>query len=100
MASYLRLKGTDIELSIVKVGNVIEKVQSKLYHLTLVDLYGTEWNLNVCGLDQITTDHKHIDMKEIANILDINEKEIERPQSKVDLLIGVDYCSILPRVEL
>ena len=37
-------------------------------------------------------------MKEIANILDINEKEIERPQSKVDLLIGVDYCSILPQV--
>ena len=98
LAQYLGLRGDDIELSIVKVGNVIENIKSKVYHLTLFDLYGTEWNLNVIGLDQITTDYSHVNIKEIANIFELTESDIERPKGTVDLLIGVDYCSLLPQV--
>ena len=98
LAQYLGLKGDDIELSIVKVGNTIENIKSKIYYLTLFDLYGTEWYLNVIGLDQITTDHSYVNIREIAKHLEVNESDISRPKGRVDLLIGVDYCSLLPQV--
>ena len=52
----------------MKEGNVVENVKSKVYCLTLHDLNGSEWNLNVVGIDQITTDYSQININEIKNI--------------------------------
>ena len=37
-------------------------------------------------------------MSHISGILKVNPNDILRPNSNVDLLIGADYCSIMPRV--
>ena len=98
LAQHLGLTGTDIELSITKVGNVSDVCQSKCYKLNLVDLYGCEWIINACGINEITSDLKEINMQGIAEKLKVNIQDIIRPSKKVELLIGNDYCSLMPNV--
>ena len=98
LAQHLGLNGRDIELSITKVGNTVELCQSKCYKLTLVDLYGQEWHIDACGIDEITSDLKEIDMNDISHILKVNVNDITRPKNRVELLVGTDYCAIMPKV--
>ena len=98
MANRLGLDGYEVELTIIKVGNVIERVKSKCYNLLLSDLNGFIHNIKVCGLDQITSSQGFVNMYNIAQLFQIDPKLIERPQGKVELLIGVDNCSIMPQV--
>ena len=98
LAKKLQLSGQDIELTIVKVGNVVEVIKSKIYTMTLVDYHGYKWPINVCGIDSITTDSVGVDIKKIADILEVDCNTIQRPKGRIDLLIGLDYCSMLPNV--
>ena len=98
LAKMLGLNGYEIELTIIKVGNIIEKIKSKCYQLFLSDLNGCTHEILVCGLDQITSNQVNVNMYDIAQMFHIDPKLIERPTGKVELLIGVDNCSIMPQV--
>ena len=98
LAKVLQLPGQDIELTIIKVGNVIESVRSKIYTMTLVDFYGKRWPINVCGMESITSDSVDVDVRKIAGILEIDADSIQRPTGPINLLIGIDYCYLLPNV--
>ena len=98
MAKKLQLPGRDVELTIIKVGNVVETIKSKIYTMTLVDYYGYKWPINVCGMESITSDSVEVDIKRIAEILEVDINSIQRPTGQIDLLVGIDYCSLLPNV--
>ncbi|CAL4124712.1 unnamed protein product, partial [Meganyctiphanes norvegica] len=98
LAKYLNLNGSDVELIITKVGNVVEKCQSMIYNLTLVDFYGKEWHIDACGIDEITSELIEVNMNKISQVLNVNVKDITRPRDQVELLIVSDYCSLMPQV--
>ena len=98
-ASRLNLKGDEVELAIIKVGNDATKIKSKKYHVPLIDLENRKWDIYAYGMDEITADLQHVTTERIATYFpDIYLQDIARPQGKVDLLIGVDFCVIMPNV--
>ncbi|MPC71077.1 hypothetical protein E2C01_065346 [Portunus trituberculatus] len=98
-ASKLGLKGTDVTMSLTKVGNVTEKIESKMYTVPLMDMKGKEWMVEAVGLNELISEVSKVDMTEMVNVLGIDTWKIERPTGKIDLLIGADYSVLLPRVE-
>ncbi|KAK4316629.1 hypothetical protein Pmani_012229 [Petrolisthes manimaculis] len=98
-ARRLGLKGTDVVMSLTKVGNVTEIIESKIYIVHLTDIKGKEWVVEAVGLDEITSEVSKVDMREMAAVLEIDICQIERPTGKIDMLIGADYSVLLPRVE-
>lgn len=98
-ASKLGLKGTEVCMSLTKVGNVTERIESKMYTVPLTDMEGNEWMVEAVGLDELTSEVSEVDMTEMATVLGIDTCKIERPTGKIDLLIGADYSVLLPRVE-
>lgn len=97
-AKKLGLKGSEISLSLTKIGNQKERVESKIYNVPLIDNNGKQWLVEAVGFNDITSEIKDVDMTEIARILGVNPNQIQRPSGKIDLLIGLDYCVLIPKV--
>ena len=66
--------------------------------MPLFDEDGNRWVIDAVGFDEITSEVCEVNMSEIASALGVQPYQIQRPGGKVDLLIGSDYCSLLPRV--
>ena len=98
LANKLGLNGYEVELNIIKVGNVAQKVKSKCYKLLISDLNGISHEIKVFGLDQITSNQICVNIDNVAKMFQINPNLIERPQGPVELLIGIDNCYIMPQV--
>ncbi|XP_064105892.1 uncharacterized protein LOC135215277 [Macrobrachium nipponense] len=98
MANKLGLKGKDVSLTVTKVGNSTELFDSKVYNVPITDLTGTEWTIEACGINEITSDIAEFDTTLIAKLFGVEEWNICRPTGKVDLLIGVDHSSMIPQV--
>ena len=98
-ASRLGLRGSEINLSIIKVGNDSTSMTSREYHVPLTDLSGKVWTICAYGIDEITANIQQIDLEDIKiQFPDIDIMEISRPAGNIDMLIGVDSCFILPTV--
>jgi hypothetical protein len=96
-ARKLGLKGREVTLSVTKVGNTSECIQSKEYLLPLTDMYGKVWQVKVYGMNKITADISKVDVHGVVRFFKgIKEGNILRPEGKVDLLIGADCCILLP----
>ena len=63
-----KLKGTSAQLSVVKVGGVNEKLISRKYKLTLIDKKGQELQIDVYGIDKITSDIQAINLDGIHRL--------------------------------
>ena len=98
-ARKLGLKGIDVDMSMTKVGNVTDRIESKVYLVPLTDANGKEWVVEAVGLKEITSRVSEVDMAEMARVLGVEPWQIERPVGRIDLLIGVDYAVLLPVVE-
>lgn len=99
MAKKLGLKGKDINLSMIKVGNVVEHQSSKEYCVPLMDKTGKVWNVDVVGIHEISTSIKEVDISRVPQIFTgISEPDVYRPSGKIDILIGTNYSELLPRV--
>ena len=98
-AKMLKLRGEDVTLEIIKVGNTSDTVRSKRYTLCIRDKEGIDWNLFCYGINEITSNASEIDMKSIVSVFSgVTEEDLSRPVGEMDLLIGVDYCSLLPSI--
>ena len=97
-AMPLGLKGKDVTLSITKVGNVTETKSSKQYVIPLSDNMGTTWFLTVYGIDEISAEVKEVDVNNIIRLFHkvTSVEQISRPSGKIDLLIGLDWCKLMP----
>ena len=86
----------------VKVGGVNEKLISRKYKLTLIDKKGQELQIDLYGIDKITSDIQAINLDGIhrlfRNVTNFKE-EITRPTGEVDVLIGFEYAGFHPQTE-
>lgn len=99
MAEKLRLKGNDINLSMIKVGNAVEHHFSKEYCIPLVDRRGQIWELKAVGIDEISAKINRFDVSRVPELfVGISNCEINRPCGEIDMLIGVNYSELLPKV--
>lgn len=96
-AKKLGLNGREVTLSVTKVGNTCECIQSKEYLLPLTDTDGKILKIKVYGMSKITADISKVNVHGVVKFFKgINEGDIARPEGKVDLLIGADCCILLP----
>ncbi|CAC5408838.1 unnamed protein product [Mytilus coruscus] len=99
-AKRLGLSGQDITLSVTKVGNVTEHVQSKEYVIPLTDLRGKIWTIKAYGMEEVTAEVARVDMSRVDQLFKgINKNDIQRPNGQVDILIGTDCCILMPNKE-
>ncbi|XP_068229326.1 uncharacterized protein [Palaemon carinicauda] len=99
MAKKLGLSGKHINLSMIKVGNAVEYHSSNEYCVPLIDKSGKVWNVNAVGINEITAKIKEVDLSRVSELFEgISNLELNRPHGEIDMLIGADYCEILPRV--
>ncbi|XP_045115478.1 uncharacterized protein LOC123507035 [Portunus trituberculatus] len=97
-ARKLGLKGKEISMSLTKVGNQTERIDSWVYTVPLVDSEGTQCTVEAVGFEKITSDIGEVNLTDIAFKLGVDPQEIDRPKGEVDILIGTDYCTLLPTV--
>ena len=98
-AKELGLNGTDIVVSITKVGNAMETVNSKEYLVPISDLNGNTYDIRCCGIDEITKPIRYIDISIASEIFPcLNGYQMRRPFGDIDMLIGVDNCSLFPNI--
>ena len=95
-----KLKGIRAELSIVKDGGVNEKLVSYKYKLTLVDKRGQELQIDVYGIDKITSNIQAVNLDGVHRLFkDVTKEEIARPTGEIDVLIGFEYAGFHPQKE-
>ncbi|XP_064111565.1 uncharacterized protein LOC135219065 [Macrobrachium nipponense] len=99
MAKKLGLSGKHINLSMIKVGNAVEYHTSNEYCVPLIDKSGKVWNVNAVGINEITAKSRSRQLSRVSELFEgISNLELNRPHGEIDMLIGANYCEILPRV--
>ena len=98
-ARELGIHGKDITMTMIKVGNDQETFSTKECAVNLEDDDVNMVEIIAIGIDEISTKMSSLDMSEIAYLFNgITPKDIRRPKGHIDILIGVDYCDLLPEV--
>ena len=97
-AKAKRLKGTKVELSIIKVEGDNEKIASNRYKLSLIAEQGQEVQFDVYRIDEITSDIQSVNVNGIVQLFEnISEEGISRPSGTIDVLIGYEYAAHHPQ---
>ena len=98
LAKKLRLEGVPIELEICTVGGTITKVNSMKYSISLMDTNGQDIQIEVLGIETISTDVEAIDLTEVKKMFTSKEaSQIDRPKAgSVGLLVGFSYAAFHP----
>ena len=99
LARQLGLTSTPVNITITKIGNTVETLESKIYNLSLIDKFNNNYAIACYGMDEITSNVPRINIEAASKIFDLNPSiKLSRPYGRVDLLIGLDYCTLLPQV--
>ena len=98
LAKKMNLQGTPIELEICTVGGKINRIDSMKYLINLIDTNGLDVQIEVMGIDTISTDVEAIELKEVKKLFTSTQiNQVERPSSgSVGLLIGFSYAAYHP----
>lgn len=86
-------------MSFTMIGNINQKIDSKVYKLPLTGENEKEGVIEAVGLKEITSEISKVDMTEVASVLGDDTWQTERHIDKIHLLIGADYSVLLPIVE-
>ena len=99
-AAKLGLRGRDISLSVTKLGNKTETINSKEYVVPLKDRDGNLWSITAYGISEITSPVGKVDVSKVVNLFrNIKLSELERPSGEIELLVGSDWCPLMPQVQ-
>lgn len=99
MASSLGLKGKHIRLAITKLDQTVT-YSSKEYNFVLTDKHENNVNITAYGIDEITSRLNKVDLSHVKHLFKSTDVcKLDRPNGKIDLLIGTDYCSLIPTVK-
>ena len=63
-----KLEGINAQLSVVKVGGINEKLIPRKYKLTLIDKRGQDLQIDVYGIDTITSDIQTINLDGVHHL--------------------------------
>ncbi len=66
--------------------------------ISLMDRLGKIWQVKAYGLEEVTSDVWEVDSHKLSKILQVQPHLLVRPVGKIDMLIGSDYCQLLPKV--
>jgi hypothetical protein len=78
-AKRLNMKGVNVTLRIVKVGNTVEDLHTKEYIVPLTTMNGEIWQTKAYGMEKLTTNSKPVDVSGISTIFKgISESDIAR----------------------
>ena len=66
--------------------------------MSLRDQAGKEKYIEVCGISEIAVAHHQVDLSNVAKKREVLERDIQRPEARIELLIGSDYCTPMPQV--
>ena len=78
----LTSRGT-VGLQIVKIGGIIEEIESPRYELDLRDKYGNDARFTVMGIEKISTDIVAVNLPALKNVFKgINLNQLKRPKSR------------------
>lgn len=95
-----KLHGTEVQLTITKVGGIEEELTSHLYKIPLINQYGKTIIIEAYGIERITTDIQSINLTGVVHLFKgITMTEVARPTGPVDILIGYEYAGFHPQVE-
>ena len=98
--AMLGLEGTEVALTVTKVGGSQEKLMSYKYTLQLVDKRGEIVEFQVYGINKISTEVKGIDVKGVTCLFEnVKMGELIRPVGEIDVLIGFEYAAYHPVTE-
>ena len=98
-ARELNLKGTNVTVSITKVGNTVEIVDSREYIVPVIDVNGEIYNIKCCGMDEISAPVRYVDVRVASQIFPcIKDVELTRPFGVIHMLVGIDNTILLPQV--
>ena len=92
-AKRLNLIGEKVRIEIVKVGGVVEQLESLRYNLTLLDKAGLAVNVTVLGIERISSDIKAINVDGVTKLFEhVSTQDIDRPnEGQINCLIGYEY---------
>lgn len=77
----MNLTGHKVNLQIVKVGGVIEELESCRYDLTLIDKANAVVTISVLGIDRISTDITPIEISGVIKLYEgASGQELDRPE--------------------
>ena len=98
LAEELKQQGQPVEMEIVTVGGITTKVNSKIYQLSVFDASGRDVQVEVLGIEQISTETDIVDIENMAALFTHETApEAKRPgPGKVDLLFGFDCAAYHP----
>ena len=81
----------------ITVGGKITTLESKQYEIGLVDKAGKHVQIDVIGIDRISSPIVPTNLAVAAQILDVRPESISRPTSgEIDILIGIQYAAYHP----
>ena len=97
-AKKLRLNGKRVRLQIVKVGGETRELDSYCYQLYFQDKDNKTVEVEVLGIDSISTDICEVKMDDIPALFDcISVSDLDRPnEGQIDCLIGYQYAGFHP----
>ena len=98
LAEELCLHGEPVDLEICTVGGIESKIKSQKYNLILFDRDGGEVQIEVLGIEQVSTSIENVNLQGVLNLFKKSgDVEVNRPDSgPVDLLIGFSYAGYHP----
>ena len=96
-AAILNLHGNEVSITITKVGGIKETISSYQYSLSLVDKNGVIVELEVYGIDKISTEVRGMNISGVMHLFkDVKKSEIQRPAGDIDVLVGFEYARFHP----
>ena len=95
-ARELGLSGTSASVTIVKIGNVRETINTRIYEVPIVDSNGEVEMFQAYGIPQISSGIEAIQVDELAKELDVNTDDLARPTGEIEMLIGYEYAGFHP----
>ena len=99
MAKLLGLRSKNVIVTITKVGNVVDQCNTKQYNINVHDKWGVEHTISALGMDEIASEIPYVNLYNIdQKFPGFSPRILNRPKGKVDMLIGLDYCNLLPQV--
>ena len=97
LAKLLRLSGKRLNLCIEVVGGNTTNVESYEYCIHVIDQSGEVVEMQVIGIEKISSDIGSFDAKEVSQLFKIDQNTISRPNGgEIDLLLGVRYAGYHP----
>ena len=96
-AKSLNLQGRPIKLGMEVVSGKVMLVDSKMYKVMLLDKDGKPSEIELYGLEKISSQVDRFDLNKVAKLLKVEVGELSKPrEGEVDLLIGQQYAAFHP----